>query len=508
MAETSKKWGFSNDPLLWARYEVATRDAQVPEEDEITKTLKPITRENKDLVWKVINGVDHVLVTVYTNFWGYDGKDHNEKMSLPVVLWCTPYPYLHRDYILKKSDPPNPQAKTDEEKMHLRIIQGLGLPPDSYNPYFVELWVNPADMLRPSVDNEITDTSAGVADINKESAEVKSHSSGFQKWYTNMKSTAYEDKMSIGLGPDWAILSTGIVNPSVDADIAKFLGKSGVSLDESEKAVREWIIDVVGRLTKFETEIDTFKGDAKKVESMVENELKKLSTGEDLTKQLADGVILLWALRFAFPLKEPEGFDSGIERDMSLSGPKALKEFFDYCKSKAIPEAYLCDPSNLEKDKLIATLLFIIDLTEMQEIGLSEYIITGAARKTEETLSPSLRFEAKSYTEKPVIKAGQDIYFTYDRENRLPQFEEKGEFNTAKITTHVIFHVNGKPTEPSQVVILDHNEANDLPPELRSKPIAVPSGCTQIEMWFENKLPSGATHVDDNKGAHYKFSVA
>jgi hypothetical protein len=40
----------------------------------------------------------------------------------------------------------------------LRVKQLLGLPPNNSNLYFVELWVNPQSLFRPTPDNEVNDT--------------------------------------------------------------------------------------------------------------------------------------------------------------------------------------------------------------------------------------------------------------------------------------------------------------------------------------------------------------
>jgi hypothetical protein len=40
------------------------------------------------------------------------------------------------------------------------FAQLLGMPPNSNDTYFVEVWVKPSDLFRPSVDNEINDTIA------------------------------------------------------------------------------------------------------------------------------------------------------------------------------------------------------------------------------------------------------------------------------------------------------------------------------------------------------------
>ena len=44
----------------------------------------------------------------------------------------------------------------------LRAAQLLGLPANNSNTYFVELWVKPESLFRPTPDNEINDTTASL----------------------------------------------------------------------------------------------------------------------------------------------------------------------------------------------------------------------------------------------------------------------------------------------------------------------------------------------------------
>ncbi|MDO5835443.1 MAG: hypothetical protein Q4P17_02955 [Methanobacterium sp.] len=65
--------------------------------------------------------------------------------------WVTVYPEV-KNYFTNKS--------TSVEDPRLEVAQLLGLPSDTNNSYFVELWVKPVDLFRPSADNEINDTVA------------------------------------------------------------------------------------------------------------------------------------------------------------------------------------------------------------------------------------------------------------------------------------------------------------------------------------------------------------
>ncbi|MGZ7096503.1 MAG: hypothetical protein ACXVHU_08550, partial [Methanobacterium sp.] len=60
-----------------------------------------------------------------------------------------------------------------DQYQRLRVAQLLGLPPDSKNTYFAEIWVNPQDLFRPSADNEINDTNAQLDFPNSTDPDYK-----------------------------------------------------------------------------------------------------------------------------------------------------------------------------------------------------------------------------------------------------------------------------------------------------------------------------------------------
>ena len=53
-----------------------------------------------------------------------------------------------------------PKPRRIKRKLYTSSTQLLGLPANSTNTYFVELWVKPQSLFRPTPDNEITDTTA------------------------------------------------------------------------------------------------------------------------------------------------------------------------------------------------------------------------------------------------------------------------------------------------------------------------------------------------------------
>lgn len=133
-------------------YQNAVVDAMVAEENEISDHLINIVETNKYLAWSNHNGVKRVLVAAWTRY----------PNSYPVgdtvstwwgVTWVTAVPEV-RDWFKKKD--------VTENNIELRLKQLLGLPMDNANTHFVELWVSPDDLFRPSPDNEITDTVASL----------------------------------------------------------------------------------------------------------------------------------------------------------------------------------------------------------------------------------------------------------------------------------------------------------------------------------------------------------
>ncbi len=129
-------------------YEAAVQDAMVIEENEICNNLISIVPNNNYLTWS--NG--YVLVVVWTKY----------NSSYPVSdtistwwgeTWVTAVPEI-KDWFKRNN--------ISENKLTLRTEQLLGMPANSGYSYFAELWVKPADLLRPAYDNEITDNTCGI----------------------------------------------------------------------------------------------------------------------------------------------------------------------------------------------------------------------------------------------------------------------------------------------------------------------------------------------------------
>jgi hypothetical protein len=134
-------------------YEQAIDDAVIAKSSEIHSELTPIVETNLNLSWRGESGNKSVLVVVWTN---YDssypvGETVNTTWG---DTWVTVVPEI-RTFFKNNVDP--------DSNLTLRVKQLLGLPPNSSNLYFVELWVNPQSLFRPTPDNEINDTVAQLA---------------------------------------------------------------------------------------------------------------------------------------------------------------------------------------------------------------------------------------------------------------------------------------------------------------------------------------------------------
>lgn len=151
-------------------YKTAVADAMIADETEICSTLIAIRPDNNYLKWR--NG--NVLVVTWTKH----GSSYPVGDTITAwwgETWVTAVPEI-KDWYNK-----NPVPK---EKLTLRTEQLLGMPPNTGYLYFVEMWVNPADLQRPAYDNEIDDN---VCELNFPS----STSADYITWFNNNILSSY-----------------------------------------------------------------------------------------------------------------------------------------------------------------------------------------------------------------------------------------------------------------------------------------------------------------------------
>lgn len=130
-------------------YRQSIQNSIYPTADKVSDQLVPITKDNRNLVWKTIGGEDYLLVITWKQNVSFyrqylDSAFYN---TGKYPIWITTAPELKQRI-----------ANEYPKDINRRLIQLLGLPPNSVYSYFVEFWVKPSDLFRPCPDKEITDT--------------------------------------------------------------------------------------------------------------------------------------------------------------------------------------------------------------------------------------------------------------------------------------------------------------------------------------------------------------
>ncbi len=171
--------GGGGDPQ--AAYQRAVADAIVAEPDEIVVSLTPIVGYNSDLIWEGEPGASRVLMVSWVDGDYYDnsvGQDY----TLPdwLRLWVTAVPEIQAFFA--------PRPSSNEAILKRRVEQLLGMPPDTANSKFVEVWVNPNDMVRPCPDPEITDT---VCELDFPPPRFQELSSDYRQWFEANRASSY-----------------------------------------------------------------------------------------------------------------------------------------------------------------------------------------------------------------------------------------------------------------------------------------------------------------------------
>lgn len=141
---------FAPPPTLDERYTEAIKDAMVADQSEIATYLTPISMDNDKLVWQGEGENATVLVVTWTKYASSYPVNQNITTQWGKT-WVTAAPEIQMFFasnVAKDAD------------YTVRAAQLLGLPANTSNTYFVELWVKPQDLFRPAPDNEVTDTTA------------------------------------------------------------------------------------------------------------------------------------------------------------------------------------------------------------------------------------------------------------------------------------------------------------------------------------------------------------
>lgn len=110
-----------------------------------------ITAANPDLVWKGRPGSSQVLMAAFAPSVYYPSVD--QELPAGTDLWVTPVPEM-------KTEIMSGMAGDYRANPALAASKYLGLPSANANNAVVELWVDPAFLLRPAISTSITDHSA------------------------------------------------------------------------------------------------------------------------------------------------------------------------------------------------------------------------------------------------------------------------------------------------------------------------------------------------------------
>jgi hypothetical protein len=131
-------------------YQNAVEDAMIAKPTEICDNLTAITESNSNLNWTGAPGNESVLVVTFTKYASSYPVGQTVNASWGDT-WVTVVPEIKTFFRTHADAGANAT---------LRALQLLGLPPNSSNIYFVEMWVNPQALFRPTPDNEINDATA------------------------------------------------------------------------------------------------------------------------------------------------------------------------------------------------------------------------------------------------------------------------------------------------------------------------------------------------------------
>ena len=163
---------------LQKAYLSAIVDAQIADQTEISHNLVAIVPSNEKLVWKNRTDAQNatLLVVTWTNYNGYDDKI-GQSVQISRDVWVTTAPEI-KNFCKKLNG-----------NRSLRLEQLLGLPPKAGKTKFVEMWVKPNDLFRPSADPEISDCEAET-EFRRPNKFV-TVSDEYIKWYNDLKMQSY-----------------------------------------------------------------------------------------------------------------------------------------------------------------------------------------------------------------------------------------------------------------------------------------------------------------------------
>ena len=193
---------------------MAIKDAEIAEPEEIYRELTAIVEYNRSLVWKGEQGHSPVLMVTWTSWESYSDKKGQE-MVIGQDVWVTAVPEIK-----------NFLQRHQVHNLSLRMEQLLGMLPGSGKAMFVELWVNPEDLFRPSPDPEISDHEAELEFPCSE--RFLKVSEEHKNWFNSLKKKSYDKNgfpwTRLGYTYDWG-------NPDSEVGLSEFVIKKGATVE-------------------------------------------------------------------------------------------------------------------------------------------------------------------------------------------------------------------------------------------------------------------------------------
>ena len=218
---------FASAATLSELYDSAITDAKIAKAEEISRSLIGISApDNKNipacLSWKTISNEPHVLVCTWAGSritgkgWAA-GETHF--LEPTDNIWITADPQLKNFF----SD--NGFWPSSHADRILRVEQLLGLPHNSGKIIFIEFWVKPSDIFRPSADPDPSDHEAqleypwkrshfqSLSAVEKIHEYVNStdqnHEYDYKEWFENLNATSYSSPAPypwtrLGYTYDWS----------------------------------------------------------------------------------------------------------------------------------------------------------------------------------------------------------------------------------------------------------------------------------------------------------------
>jgi hypothetical protein len=203
---------------LLERFSDAVRDAEFVEPGEISKDLVAVNETNDKIKWKDTPDGKRLLVVTWTAWNGYDTNKGTTMINKQLGgTWVTVVPEL-KEFCIKH--------KLSQLNMEIRLKQLLGLPPTADKTRFVEIWVDPRDLFRPSPDPEITDHEAEL-DFTL-SDKFLTVSEDYKKWFHEKMSSSYGENgypwTRLGYTYDWG-------NPDSEIGLSEFVIREGATIE-------------------------------------------------------------------------------------------------------------------------------------------------------------------------------------------------------------------------------------------------------------------------------------